>query len=129
MTFNGHKKSITTLAFDANGSWLVSGGNEGEIVVWDRIAEVGPFRLKGHRAPVTGLHFIPHPTLPTTSHPGYHVSTARDTHLKLWDLGTQHCVQTVVVGRGEVWSLAVKEDAEEDDERGRWVILTGSGDG
>jgi len=133
VTFNGHKKSITTLTFDLDGSRLASGGTEGEIVLWDRIAEVGLFRLKGHRAPVTGLNFVPHPELPTTSHPGFLVSTARDNYLKLWDLSTQHCVQTVVVGRGEVWSLAVMEEEGEGDEGegagGRWVLLTGSGDG
>ncbi|ORY22394.1 putative WD-repeat protein [Naematelia encephala] len=140
VTFNGHKKSITTMAFDSDGSRLASGGTEGEIVVWDRVAEVGLFRLKGHRGPVTGIQFIPHPSAGSTSHPGFLISTSKDTYLKLWDLSTQHCVQTVVVGRGEVWSCAVKEEegqkAEEDaeaevgdDGTGRWVILTGSGDG
>ena len=130
VTFNGHKKAITTLIFDHDGSRLASGGTEGEIVLWDRIAEVGLFRLKGHRAPVTGLNFVPHPDLPTTSHPGFLISTARDNYLKLWDLSTQHCVQTVVVGRGEVCSLAVMEEGgEEEGEAGRLILLTGSGDG
>ena len=141
VTFDGHKKSVTTMAFDAEGSRLASGGTEGEIVVWDRVAELGLFRLRGHRGPVTAIHFIPHPTLPITTHPGFIVSTARDTYLKLWDLSTQHCVQTVVVGRGEVWSCAVKEEdadeeegeiegaVDEEDVSGRWVVITGSADG
>ena len=135
VTFNGHKKTITHLVFDQEGSRLASGGTEGEIVLWDRIAEVGLFRLKGHRAPITGLEFIPHPTLGTTSHAGFLLSTAKDGYLKVWDLSTQHCVQTVVVGKGEVCSLAVTEEGagDEDEEgegvSGRWVLLTGSGDG
>ena len=139
VTFNGHKKSITTMAFDSEGSRLASGGTEGEIVIWDRIAEVGLFRLKGHRGPVTAIHFIPHPTESTPAHPGFLVSTAKDTYLKLWDLSTQHCLQTIVVGRREVWSCAIREEDEEDQEvdgmidgegvRGRWVIVTGSSDG
>lgn len=139
VTFNGHKKSITALSWDTDGTRLASGGTEGEIVVWDRVAEVGLFRLKGHRAPVTTLHFIPHPTLPLSSHPGYLLSTSKDTYMKLWDLGTQHCVQTVVVGRGECLSCAIREEEEEEEEKaagegetevkGRWVIITGSGDG
>jgi U3 small nucleolar RNA-associated protein 12 len=135
VTFNGHKKTITHLVFDQEGSRLASGGTEGEIVLWDRIAEVGLFRLKGHRAPITGLEFIPHPTLGTTSHAGFLLSTAKDGYLKVWDLSTQHCVQTVVVGKGEVCSLAVteegsdEEDEEGEDPSGRWVLLTGSGDG
>jgi U3 small nucleolar RNA-associated protein 12 len=97
-------------------------------------------RLKGHRGPITSIKFIPHPTLSTTAHPGYLLTTSRDTYLKLWDLSTQHCVQTVVVGRGEVWSCAVQEQEgkdgdeevdEEDEEKvtGSWTIITGSGDG
>jgi len=137
VTFNGHKKSVTTMAFDHEGSRLASGGTEGEIVIWDRVVEVGLFRLKGHRGPVTTIHFIPHPTLPPTAHPGFIASTSRDTYLKLWDLSTQHCVQTVVAGRGEAWSCALKEEdtqageveGDEEDVTGRWVILTGSGDG
>lgn len=137
VTFNGHKKSVTTLSWDQDGARLASGGTEGEIVVWDRVAEVGLFRLKGHRGPVTSLHYIPHPTMSVSSHPGYLLSTSKDTYMKLWDLGTQHCVQTVVVGRGEVLGCAIKEEKEDveadgeggDDVRGRWVVVTGSGDG
>lgn len=139
VTFNGHKKSVTIMTWDHDASRLASGGTEGEIVVWDRIGEVGLFRLKGHRAPITGLAFIPHPR---GGHPGWLVSISRDTYLKVWDLGTQHCVQTVVVGRGEVTSLAVQEEAEEsivgqgedasegeEHIKGRWVVVTGSGYG
>ena len=135
VTFNGHKKSVTTLAFDYDGSRLASGGTEGEIIVWDRVAEVGLFRLKGHRGSVTAIHFIPHPKLPLIAHPGFLISTSRDTYLKLWDLSTQHCIQTVVTGRGDIWSCAVTVEEtydgqiEGDEVRGRWVIATGSGDG
>ena len=138
VTFNGHKKTITTLCFDSDGSRLASGGSEGEIVIWDRVAEVGLFRLKGHRGPVTGLNFIPHPSLSAAQHPGFLLSVARDSMLKLWDLGTQHCLQTDVIGRGEVWSLAVKEvdqsgpgqiSEDENSASGRWMILTGAAEG
>jgi U3 small nucleolar RNA-associated protein 12 len=44
VTFNGHKKSVTTMGWDAEGGRLGSGGTEGEVVVWDRVAEVGLFR-------------------------------------------------------------------------------------
>jgi WD40 repeat protein len=41
--------------------------------------------------------------------------------LKLWDLSTQHCVQTVVAHRAEVWSLSL--NSEQD------LLLTGSNEG
>ncbi|WRT69934.1 uncharacterized protein IL334_006925 [Kwoniella shivajii] len=145
VTFNGHKKSVTYMKWDNDSSRLASGGTEGEIVVWDKIGEVGLFRLKGHRGPITGLNFIPHPNSNSsssigTNHPGFLISTSKDTYMKLWDLGTQHCIQTIVVGRGEVTSLSIKEEQDEDlapgenetneeEVKGRWIIITGSGDG
>lgn len=132
VTFNGHKKGVASLAWDREGSRLASGGSEGEVVVWDRVAEVGLYRLKGHRGQVTSINFLPHPVLPSTQHPGFLVTTSRDTYLKLWDLSTQHCVQTVVVGRGEVWCAAVQEQPGEEEREeitGSWLILTGAADG
>lgn len=122
VTFNGHRKGATALAWDQAGTRVFSGGVEGEIVVWDVMGEVGLFRLKGHRGPVTAIHWLAHPT-PEGAHPGWLVTTSKDGLIKLWDLELRHCVQTCVVGRGEVVSCAVRE-AEE-----AWWIVTGSGDG
>lgn len=49
------------------------------------------------------------------------VTTSKDTFLKLWDLGTQHCIQTLVAHRADVWTMDV--DAAED------LLLTGSSEG
>jgi U3 small nucleolar RNA-associated protein 12 len=49
------------------------------------------------------------------------VTSAKDTFLKLWDLATQHCIQTTIAHRSEIWSLAV--DSEQS------LIFTGSGEG
>ncbi len=38
------------------------------------------------------------------------VSSSKDTFLKVWDLQTQHCVQTVIGHRSEVWSFDVNAD-------------------
>ncbi|GHJ85005.1 hypothetical protein NliqN6_1407 [Naganishia liquefaciens] len=121
VTFNGHRKSATALAWDAAGARLFSGGAEGEIVVWDVIGEVGLFRLKGHRGPVTAIHWLDHPS--EGAHPGWLVTTSKDGLIKLWDLQLRHCVQTCVVGRGEIVSCAIREGD------GAWWIVTGSGDG
>lgn len=44
VTFNGHKKAVTALGWDQDGSRLASGGSEGEIVVWDAGEERGIVR-------------------------------------------------------------------------------------
>lgn len=38
------------------------------------------------------------------------VSSSKDTFLKVWDLQTQHCVQTVIGHRSEIWSFDVNAD-------------------
>lgn len=35
------------------------------------------------------------------------ISCSKDSHIRVWDLGTQHCSQTLVGYRGEVWALAL----------------------
>lgn len=40
------------------------------------------------------------------------LSSSKDSHVRVWDLDTQHCSQTVVGCQGEVWSLAVSPDEQ-----------------
>jgi U3 small nucleolar RNA-associated protein 12 len=49
------------------------------------------------------------------------VTCSKDTFLKLWDLTTQHCIQTIVAHRSDVWSLDVDPSGD--------TLLTGSGEG
>ncbi|KAH8106121.1 WD-repeat-containing protein [Cristinia sonorae] len=125
-TFNGHKKAVTSLAFDKSGARLASGSQDTNIILWDVVAEAGIFRLRGHRDQITALRFVEvisssAPSTSTGTTPGFLVTGAKDTFLKLWDLSTQHCVQTVVAHRAEVWSLDLDPRQE--------LIFTGSGEG
>lgn len=43
-TFNGHKKSITALAFDQSGTRLASGSQDTDIILWDIVGEAGLYR-------------------------------------------------------------------------------------
>jgi U3 small nucleolar RNA-associated protein 12 len=98
-----------------------------------------PPRLHSHRSAITSLHFIPHPSA-SSSHPGYLLSTSLDTLLKLWDLQTSHCIQTVVAHRAAVHachlrfvspehSEAGEEEGEERIAMGSWEVVTASGEG
>ncbi|KAJ3552714.1 hypothetical protein NM688_g4006 [Phlebia brevispora] len=125
-TFNGHKKAVTALAFDVTGSRLASGSQDTDIIIWDVVGEAGLFRLRGHRDQITALRFLnPQasslPSTSTTTAPGFLLTAAKDTFLKLWDLSTQHCIQTVVAHRSEVWSFDVNPDQE--------LVFTGSSEG
>ncbi|KAG5456154.1 MAG: WD40-repeat-containing domain protein, partial [Olpidium bornovanus] len=82
---------------------------------------------------VTGIAFLPKPVLAAEekegkgeapaedlSAAGYLVSCSKDTLLKLWDLATQHCVETHVAHRSECWAM--------DVDPGRNYLVTGGGD-
>ncbi|KAJ7699976.1 WD-repeat-containing protein [Mycena rosella] len=124
-TFNGHKKAVTALAFDERGTRLASGSQDTDLILWDVVAEAGIFRLRGHRDQVTALQFITTsdnlPSTSTASATGLLLSASKDTFLKLWDLSTQHCVQTIVAHRSEIWTMNV--DPEQN------LVFTGSGEG
>ena len=56
--FRGHKSAVSALAFTEDGTVLVSGGRDTDVVVWDTLEEKGLFRLKGHRGQVTSAVFV-----------------------------------------------------------------------
>lgn len=43
-TFNGHKKSISALAFDERGTRLASGSQDTDLIIWDVVGETGLYR-------------------------------------------------------------------------------------
>ena len=109
MSFNGHRSAITILAFDMSGARLASGAKDTDVIIWDLVAEVGLFKLRGHKDQITGLSFIqPQPAkdqgedeqnnvAPESSElEGFLVTTGKDALIKLWDVTSQHCIETHV---------------------------------
>jgi U3 small nucleolar RNA-associated protein 12 len=80
-------------------------------------------RRRGHRDQITAIQFIIAPDLPSTSTStsGFLLTSSKDTFLKLWDLSTQHCIQTIVADRSDIWTLDIDANRE--------LIFTGSGEG
>lgn len=132
ITFNGHRSAITTLAFDSSGVRLASGSQDTDIIVWDIVAEVGLFKLRGHKNQITGLQFIQPGILKSSAANseqdedatitngvdgedtlGFLLTTSKDSLIKLWDLSTQHCIETHVAQTdGECWSMGVSPDLD-----------------
>ena len=130
ISFNGHRSSITILTFDREGVRLASGATDTDIIIWDLIGEVGLFKLRGHKGQITGLDFLdgpslsseangyvngdglePHDAAAASSNNDILVSTGKDALVKVWDLSSQHCVEThVAQSNGECWSMAVSPD-------------------
>ena len=80
----------------------VSGGADSDIFLWDLVTLTGVCKLRGHKDAVTGVAFMQR----SIGQPLV-VSVSKDTLMKVWDVVTQHCIQTIVGHRCEIWSLAV----------------------
>ncbi|KAJ4345712.1 beta transducin [Didymosphaeria variabile] len=146
ISFNGHKSAVTMLAFDRSGVRLASGSKDTDIVVWDLVSEVGLFKLRGHKGEITGLQFL-HPTKAAQedeadgedaemdTDQAFLLSTSKDALIKIWDVNSQHCIEThVAQSNGECWALGVSLDgiscmtAGNDGELRIWTIdLAGLG--
>ena len=115
----GHRSEVTALRFNASGSMLVSGGKDTNVVVWDVVAETGLCRLRGHKDQVTDAVFAEADAAhggggATSSSAGATgssgvrlVTCSKDATVKVWDLDTQHCAQTVAALGAECWSIDV----------------------
>ncbi|OCT51307.1 putative WD repeat-containing protein [Cladophialophora carrionii] len=116
ITFNGHRTAISQLTFDQSGVRLASGSKDTDIIVWDLVAEVGLYRLRGHKDQITSLNFLSPEdaqdgTDDTSTSQGFLLSTSKDALIKVWDLSTQHCVEThVTQTNGECWALGLAKD-------------------
>lgn len=124
VSFNGHKSAVTHLVFDKSGVRLASGSKDTDVIIWDLVAEVGLFKLRGHKDQITGLHFL-QPTAGNSvdengealaeddgsAFEGYLLTTGKDSLIKLWDVASQHCIEThVAQTNGECWALGVSPD-------------------
>ena len=150
ISFNGHRSAVTTLVFDDLGIRLASGSKDTDIIVWDLVAETGLFKLRGHKDQITALQFLQpggaqfrkerEGTEDDESlsadigksqrdHTGFLLSTSKDSLIKIWDVGSQHCIEThTAQTNGECWSMCISPDglgcitAGNDGEMKAWSI-------
>jgi U3 small nucleolar RNA-associated protein 12 len=124
--FNGHRSAISVLAFDKTGVRLASGSKDTDVIIWDLVAEVGMFRLRGHKDQITGLEFLQPEIRKEIEEDadadavatgteelgeGFLLTTGKDALIKLWDVASQHCIEThVAQTNGECWSLGLSPD-------------------
>ncbi len=111
-TLRGHRSAVTSIAFDEDpssaGTIVATGGADCDIIVWDLVSFTAMARFHEHKDAVTALAFISNgPTQKLIA------STSKDALVKIWDLDTRHCVQTIVGHRSEIWSMAVINDRNE----------------
>jgi U3 small nucleolar RNA-associated protein 12 len=94
-----HSAAVTCIAASPSPSaFIASGSADTTVAVFDASSGAGIVSLRGHTAPVLSAIFVSGIVLATSG---------RDAHIRLWDLQTEHCVQTVTSHREEVHSLTM----------------------
>ncbi|KAL3964117.1 hypothetical protein ACCO45_001121 [Purpureocillium lilacinum] len=100
------------------------GSKDTDVIIWDLVAEVGQFKLRGHKDQITGLEFVEPETQVQDedgtkamvldgqdTSDGYLLTTGKDSLLKLWDLSSRHCIEThISQTNGECWALGMSPD-------------------
>ena len=99
VSFEGHGAAVGCLRWCPESATVVSGGANGDVVLFDAVAEKGGARLRGHRAGVTDLCCLGDWTADAGR---VVVSTSRDGLVKVWDVCLRHCAQTIAGAGGGV---------------------------
>lgn len=86
-TFEGHQGCVTCVAWHCESKWLVSGGEDGTLRIWDTRSP-RPQRLYDHRSAVNDV--VVHPNQ------GELVSCDQGGSVKVWDLGENGCSHELV---------------------------------
>jgi WD40 repeat protein len=100
LSLQGHIERVQSLAVSGDGKWLVSGGIEGAIILWDTETGERKRTLEGHSNGVFGLAISPDDR--------WFVS-AGQSELKIWDAETGLVKRTL---KGSARSVAISADGK-----------------
>ncbi len=96
--WSGHSGWVTTLAFSLDGQTLISGAEDGSLLLWD-VNGVEKRQLVGHTGSITGLAIVPGI--------GFLLSGSADGSMILWELSSGVQVQIYQGMYNPITSLAV----------------------
>lgn len=97
----GNPSGRQCLTFALTGSKLASGSNDGDVILWDLNSETGIFRLMAHNDMVTSLKLV------NRSPAAVIISASKDGLVRVHDIESQHCLQTLVGHHAEIWAMDI----------------------
>ncbi|MEL7355147.1 MAG: NB-ARC domain-containing protein [Cyanobacteria bacterium J06560_6] len=103
-TLKGHENWVCAIAFSPDGKWLLSGGADRMIKLWNVETSECFKTLAGHGNWVMSVVFSPDGTTLA--------SASADRTIKLWDMSTGECLRTLEGHQHGVWSAAFSPDGK-----------------
>ena len=110
--FNGHRLTVTSLAFSPNGRFIVSGSKDDTIRIWEVASARCVMTLEGHEKSVLSV---------AVSADGHYLLSGSEDHtVKLWETKTGKCLQTFSGHKAAVRSVCFSSKG--------LFVLSGAGD-
>jgi WD40 repeat protein len=126
-TFIGHTYSVNAIAFSSAGRYIATSSQDGTIRIWDlqapaksseadassRLGVVDTcVQLVGHQGRVWSVAFCPVQTAEPSGNGLILASCSEDRTIKLWDMETGSCLQTLTGHQDWVKSVAFSPDGK-----------------
>jgi WD40 repeat protein len=108
----GHTSGVQALVVGPDGSWLASGGEGGEVLIWDSATGIARHTLSGHTSAVRALVVAPDAS--------WLASAGDGGEVRIWDPATGTARHILTGHTGRVWALVVAPD-------GSWLASGGEG--
>jgi WD40 repeat protein len=105
-----HKGAVRSLAFDATGAWLVSGGDDSAAYIWNVATGQQEHALLGHQLGLTSVSFSPDGKLVLTA--------SKDGDARLWNATTGNQFKRLKFHVSTIGQASFSPD-------GRWVVTAG----
>ncbi|KAI4238410.1 MAG: hypothetical protein LQ349_001129 [Xanthoria aureola] len=103
----GHKQEVCGLRWNAEDGQLASGGNDNQLMVWDKLNANPLWKLTNHTAAVKAIAWSPHQHHLLASGGG-----TADRRIKFWNTQTGTCVNEIDTG-SQVCNLAWSKNSNE----------------
>lgn len=106
-TLTGHTQEVCGLKWNTEDGQLASGGNDNNLMVWDKLSETPLYRFTEHTAAVKAIAWSPHRRHLLASGGG-----TADRTIKFWNTATGQLVKDVDTG-SQVCNLAWSQNSDE----------------
>jgi hypothetical protein len=106
----GHNKTVRALAYSPDGQYLVSGSEDGNVIVWNPGALQANLNLNLHDDEVRGLACSPDSK--------YFATASKDKTVKVWDIATGNNTESCTGHEGPVYGVAFHPN-------GNWLASAG----